>query len=146
MPEADADDARLYGSDTAGSHPAAAWLLMLAGVISLGAVVPSGGTSGRRRSRVCGCAALLGTIVGMYLALQLFPAQRLLQVGLSNHCLLAIGCVQVVLPCPETVACSDSAVGRVVTTLLAGLAAGCVQVVSLQHPENPVLHTGSYPA
>ena len=80
MPEADADDARLYGSDTAGSNPAAAWLLMLAGVISLAALVPSGGTTGGRRSRVCGSAALLWTLVGLYLALQLFPAQRLLQV------------------------------------------------------------------
>lgn len=99
MPEAEADDASLYGSDSAGSNPAAAWLLVLAGVISLGALVPSGGTSGGRRSRVCGSAALLGTIVGLYLALQLFPAQTLLQVGLVEHasaCSLLLLCLAVV--------------------------------------------------
>ena len=81
MPEADQDDASLYGSDSAGSNASATWLLMLAGVISLAVLVPGGGTTAGRRSRVCGCAALLGLIIGLYLALQLFPAQRLLQVG-----------------------------------------------------------------
>ena len=83
MPEADTDDARLYGSDSAGSSPGAAWLLMLAGLISLAALVPSGGTTAGRRSRVCGAATLLGSLVGLYLALQLFPAQTLLQVWLQ---------------------------------------------------------------
>lgn len=83
MPEADADDARLYGSDTAGSAPGAAWLLILAGLISMAALVPSGGTTAGRRSRVCGSAALLGSIIGLYLAVQLFPAQTLLQVRLQ---------------------------------------------------------------
>lgn len=81
VPEADEDDARLYSSDSAGSNPRAAWLLILAGIISLAALVPSGGTSAGRRSRVCGSAALLGLLVGLYLALQLFPAQFLLQVS-----------------------------------------------------------------
>lgn len=83
MPEADADDARLYGSDSAGSAPGAAWLLVLAGLISMAALIPSAGTTAGRRSRVCGSAALLGSVVGLYLALQLFPAQTLLQVRLQ---------------------------------------------------------------
>ena len=88
MPEADADDARLYGTDSAGSAPGAAWLLILAGLISMAALVPSGGTTAGRRSRVCGSAALLGSTIGLYLALQLFPAQTLLQVWL--HCTLQL--------------------------------------------------------
>ena len=80
MPQGDEDDARLYGVDAAGSNPAAAWLLLLAGLIGLGALLPSGGSPGIRRSRACGCAALLGLLVGLYLALQLFPAQLILQV------------------------------------------------------------------
>ena len=84
MPEADQDDASLYGTDSAGSNASAAWLLMLAGVISLAMLVPAGSTTAGRRSRVCGSAALLGLIIGLYLALQLFPAQLLLQVG--THC------------------------------------------------------------
>ena len=80
MPEADPDDASLYGTDSAGSNPGAAWLLMLAGIISLAALVPSGGTTAAKRSRTCGAAALLGFIVGLYLSLQLFPGQTLLQV------------------------------------------------------------------
>ena len=83
MPEADEDDAGLYGSDSAGSNTEAAWLLILAGFISLAAVVPPEGTTAGRRSRVCGAAAVLGLIVGLYLALQLFPAQFLLQVRSS---------------------------------------------------------------
>ena len=88
MPEADADDARLYGTDSAGSAPGAAWLLILAGLISMAALVPSGGTTAGRRSRVCGSAAVLGSTIGLYLALQLFPAQTLLQVWL--HCTLQL--------------------------------------------------------
>ena len=84
MPEANEDDAALYGTDSAGSNPAASWLLVLAGIIGLAALVPS--ASGRstssavQRSRTGGCAFVLGLIVGMYLSLQLFPGQRLLQV------------------------------------------------------------------
>ena len=81
MPEADEDEASLYGSDSAGSNPGAVWLLILAGIISLAALVPSGGTTAAKRSRTCGAAALLGFVVGLYLALQLFPGQTLLQVG-----------------------------------------------------------------
>ena len=85
MPEADEDDAALYGSDSAGSNPAAAWLLVLAGIIGLVALVPSS-SSGRaspsaaQRSKTGGFAFLLGLIVGMYLSLQLFTGQKLLQV------------------------------------------------------------------
>ena len=88
MPEADEDDASLYGSDAAGSNPAAAWLLVLAGIITLLTLVPAGGpSSAGRRSRTTGCAALLGLIIGLYLALQLFPAQTLLQaMHFMNSC------------------------------------------------------------
>jgi len=91
MPEADEDDARLYGSDETGSNPGAAWLLVLAGIIGLAALVPSGGNTAAKRSRTCGAAALLGINVGLYLALQLFPNQNLIQVGiLCTNSLLAI--------------------------------------------------------
>lgn len=96
MPEADEDDAALYGTDSAGSNPAASWLLVLAGIIGLVALVPS--TSSRasaaavQRSRTGGCVFVLGLIVGMYLSLQLFPGQRLLQV--RSHCMCAHAAMQ----------------------------------------------------
>jgi len=91
MPEADEDDARLYGSDEPGSNPGAAWLLVLAGIIGLAALVPSGGNTAAKRSRSCGAAALLGVLVGLYLALQLFPNQHLIQVGIGcTNSLLAV--------------------------------------------------------
>ncbi len=91
MPEADEDDARLYGSDEPGSNPGAAWLLVLAGIIGLAALVPSGGNTAAKRSRSCGAAALLGVLVGLYLALQLFPNQHLIQVGIAcTNSLLAV--------------------------------------------------------
>lgn len=91
MPEADEDDARLYGSDEPGSNPGAAWLLVLAGIIALAALVPSGGNTAAKRSRSCGAAALLGVLVGLYLALQLFPNQHLIQVGIiCTNSLLAV--------------------------------------------------------
>ena len=89
MPEADEDDARLYGSDESGSNPGAAWLLVLAGIIGLAALVPSGGNTAAKRSRSCGAAALLGVLVGLYLALHLFPNQHLIQVGIPLHKQLA---------------------------------------------------------
>ncbi len=94
MPEADEDDARLYGSDEPGSNPGAAWLLVLAGIIGLAALVPSGGNTASKRSRSCGAAALLGVLVGLYLALQLFPNQHLVQVGIAcTNSLLATNIV-----------------------------------------------------
>ncbi len=91
MPEADKDDARLYGNDESGSNPGAAWLLVLAGILGLAALVLSGGNTAAKRSRSCGAAALLGVNVGLYLALQLFPNQNLIQVGnLCTNSLLAI--------------------------------------------------------
>ncbi len=97
MPEADEDDARLYGNDEPGSNPGAAWLLVLAGIIGLAALVPSGGNTAAKRSRSCGAAALLGVLVGLYLALQLFPNQHLIQVGVCcTNTLLAVD----ILYCP----------------------------------------------
>lgn len=95
MPEADQDDARLYGSDETGSNAGAAWLLVLAGIIGLAALVPSGGNIAAKRSRSCGGAALMGVPVGLYLALQLFPNQRLMQVGICcTKSLLTINIVK----------------------------------------------------
>ena len=88
-PEANQDDAALYGTDSAGSNPAASWLLLLAGIIGLGALVPSSpgraSSLGVQRSRAGGLAFVVGLIVGLYLSLQLFPGQRLLQVW--RHCI-----------------------------------------------------------
>ncbi len=97
MPEADEDDARLYGSDETGSNPGAAWLLVLAGIIGLAALVPSGGNTAAKRSRTCGAAALLGVNVGLYLALQLFPNQNLIQVGIFAQTACLLSTLQTVL-------------------------------------------------
>ncbi|KAA6419880.1 MAG: hypothetical protein FRX49_10243, partial [Trebouxia sp. A1-2] len=97
MPEADQDDARLYGSDETGSNAGAAWLLVLAGIIGLAALVPSGGNIAAKRSRSCGGAALMGVPVGLYLALQLFPNQRLMQAIVctaSSSLAAAVGMIQ----------------------------------------------------
>ena len=84
MPEGNGVDSVLYGIDSAGSNPAASSLLVLAGIIGLMALAPStsgcSSSSAVQRSKSGGCAFVLGFIVGMYVSLQLFPSQRLLQV------------------------------------------------------------------
>lgn len=79
-PEANEDDASLYGSDSAGRNPAATWLLVAAALLGLAGLVPSGGYSSRNPSRTCVVVGLLGSAVGLYLGLELFPGQAIVQV------------------------------------------------------------------
>ena len=79
-PEENEDDAALYGSDTAGSSPAATWLLVAAATLGLAGLVPAGAHSQRHPSRTCGLVGVLGAAVGLYLGLELFPQQAVVQV------------------------------------------------------------------
>ena len=80
-PEDTEDDAALYSSDSAGRNPAATWLLVLAALLGLVSLVPFGAHSLRNPSRTVGLVGLLGLAVGLYLGLELFPAQFLIQVS-----------------------------------------------------------------
>lgn len=80
-PEDTEDDAALYGSDSAGRNPAATWLLVLAALLGMVSLVPSGADALHNPSRTVGLVGLLGLAVGWYLGLELFPAQLLIQVS-----------------------------------------------------------------
>lgn len=79
-PEDTEDDAALYGSDSAGSSPAATWLLVAAALLGLVGLIPSGSYTLRNPSRTCGLVGVLGSAVGLYLGLELFPGQAVIQV------------------------------------------------------------------
>lgn len=86
-PEDTEDDAALYGSDSAGSSPAATWLLVAAALLGLVGLIPSGSYTLRNPSRTCGLVGVLGSAVGLYLGLELFPGQAVIQVKPQLLCM-----------------------------------------------------------
>ena len=79
-PEDTKDDALLYGSNSAGGNAGAIRLLLAAALVGLAGLVPSGGYSQRNPSCTYALVGLLGAAVGLYLGLELFPGQLIIQV------------------------------------------------------------------